>query len=180
MFKHLIIWSCSFDFLFSDIHTGEVVLDLEVYLPGQFQGATMVLEDHRMVMEKVEVLSIIQKVGLLRNYFAFWDSYHYLSLILVPNRNKYIARSAIYKEEKVTYPIQGKNPNHINAYLVFAYWFLKIRIKLKLRSLLTYLSQCDPQLHQCFFSCLHLPRIDWRSSLPDTIVLWPTEVSWGL
>lgn len=56
----------------------------------------------------------------------------------------------------------------------------KIWIKLKLRSLLLCICPCVICNYINVFSCLHLPRIDWCASLPDTIVLWPTEVSWGL
>lgn len=118
----------------------------------------MVLGDPLTVMERVEVLSIIRKVNSPNKFGRFFQcSYRCSSLILDKC-------CLLLKYVRDTICILAG----------------KIWIKLKLRSLLLCICPCVICNYINVFSCLHLPRIDWCASLPDTIVLWPTEVSWGL
>ena len=107
----------------------------EVYLPDKVKEAMVLLAVPLMVTERVEVLSIIQKVNLHDNFDRFsmqlslleFDPHKCCSL-------KYIPYVCI---------LVGK-----------------IRIKLKLRSLLLCICPCVICNYINVFSCLHFPRID--------------------
>lgn len=107
----------------------------EVYLPDKVKEAMVLLAVPLMVTGRVEVLSIIQKVNLHDNFDRF--SMQLSLLEFDPDKCcslKYIPHVCI---------LVGK-----------------IRIKLKLRSLLLCICPCVICNYINVFSCLHFPRID--------------------